>query len=93
MPVGEGAAGAAKKGIEGEAGVAKKGIIEKITEAIRGERWRKCARGNFSRRLKRTIWSEHGEWLESRAASGAHPELEAVGVLRGAENRRGEEGN
>ena len=36
MPVGEGAAGAAKKGIEGEAGAAKKGIIEKITEAIGG---------------------------------------------------------
>jgi len=36
MPVGEGAAGAAKKGIEGEAGAAKKGIIEKIIEAIGG---------------------------------------------------------
>src|SRR6202022_4905536 len=36
MPVDEGAAGAAKKGIEGEAGAAKKGIIEKITEAIGG---------------------------------------------------------
>jgi Cys-rich four helix bundle protein (predicted Tat secretion target) len=39
MPVGEGAAGAAKKGIEGEAGAAKKsvkGVIEKITEAIGG---------------------------------------------------------
>jgi len=36
LPVGEGAAGAAKKGIEGEAGAAKKGIIEKITEAIGG---------------------------------------------------------
>src|ERR1700730_18458504 len=36
LPVGEGAAGAAKKGIEGEAGNAKKGIIEKITEAIGG---------------------------------------------------------
>src|ERR1700730_8505478 len=34
MPVDEGAAGAAKKGIEGEAGAAKKGVIEKITEAI-----------------------------------------------------------
>jgi hypothetical protein len=34
-----------------------------------------------------------GERLESRAAraaSGAHPELEAVGVLHGAEDRRGE---
>jgi hypothetical protein len=33
-----------------------------------------------------------GERLESRAAraaSGAHPELEAVGVLHGAKNRRG----
>ena len=39
MPVDEGAAGAAKKGIEGEAGAAKegvKGVIEKITEAIGG---------------------------------------------------------
>ena len=39
MPVGEGVAGAAKKGIEGEAGAAKKGVkgvIEKITEAIGG---------------------------------------------------------
>jgi Cys-rich four helix bundle protein (predicted Tat secretion target) len=36
LPVGEGAAGAAKKGIEGEAGAAKKGVIEKITEAIGG---------------------------------------------------------
>ena len=36
MPVGEGAAGPAKKGIEEEAGPAKKGIIEKITEAIGG---------------------------------------------------------
>src|SRR3984893_3351204 len=36
MPVGEGAAGAAKKGIEGEAGAAKKVIIETITEAIGG---------------------------------------------------------
>src|ERR1700737_3465658 len=39
MPVGEGAAGAAKKGIEGEAGAAKKGVkgvIEKIAEAIGG---------------------------------------------------------
>jgi Cys-rich four helix bundle protein (predicted Tat secretion target) len=35
FPVGEGAAGAVKKGIEGEAG-APKGIIEKITEAIGG---------------------------------------------------------
>ena len=36
MPVGEGAGGAARKGIEGEAGAAKKGVIEKITEAIGG---------------------------------------------------------
>ena len=39
MPVDEGAAGAAQKGIEGEAGAAKKGVkgvIEKITEAIEG---------------------------------------------------------
>jgi hypothetical protein len=39
LPVDEGAAGAAKKGIEGEAGAAKKGVkgvIETITEAIGG---------------------------------------------------------
>jgi Cys-rich four helix bundle protein (predicted Tat secretion target) len=36
IPVGEGAAGATKKGIEEEAGAAKKGIIEKITEALGG---------------------------------------------------------
>jgi len=45
MPVGEGAAGAAKKGIEEEAGAAKKGIIEKITEAL-GAEVRKCIRRN-----------------------------------------------
>ena len=46
MPVDEGAAGAAKKGIEGEAGAAKKGVIEKITGPSGAERWRKCIRRN-----------------------------------------------
>jgi hypothetical protein len=48
--------------------------------------------GISENRSNKLMGVSDGERLESRAAraaSGAHPELEAVGVLHGAENRRG----
>ena len=49
MPVGEGAAGAAKKGIEGEAGAGRKASKVSLKRSPRpsgAERWRKCIRRN-----------------------------------------------